>query len=97
LFSLDEDATSRSVADVRLYLGGVVRATSRRHESMLHPEKPPLTRERCSVAVQKEGKPEIVCPHRPLTERERAILPRSGAEHDPIIIEALNIFNGRIV
>jgi len=31
------------------------------------------------------------------TEHERAILARSGAEHDPIIIEALTIFNRRIV
>jgi len=36
-------------------------------------------------------------PHRPLSERERAILVRAGAENDPVIIEALNLFNARIV
>ena len=36
-------------------------------------------------------------PHRPLTEREWAILVRAGAENDPVIIEALKLFNGRIV
>jgi hypothetical protein len=35
--------------------------------------------------------------HRPLTERERAILVRAGAENEPIIIEALHLFDARIV
>lgn len=34
---------------------------------------------------------------RPLTEREWAILVRAGAEDDPIVIEALRLFDGRIV
>ena len=33
----------------------------------------------------------------PLSDRERAILERSGAECDPIIIEALRLFDARIV
>ena len=35
----------------------------------------------------------VVEPHRPLSEREWAILMRAGAENDPIIIEALELFN----
>jgi hypothetical protein len=35
--------------------------------------------------------------HRPLTERERAILVRAGAENEPIIIEALRLFDARVV
>ena len=38
-----------------------------------------------------------VKPHRPLSEREWAILVRAGAENDPIIIEALRLFDARIV
>jgi hypothetical protein len=34
---------------------------------------------------------------RPLTDREWAILVRTGAKHNPLIIEALNLFDGRIV
>jgi hypothetical protein len=42
--------------------------------------------------------PEPVKPYRPLTEHERALLVRfCGNENDPIIITALNLFNGRIV
>jgi putative DNA primase/helicase len=66
-------------------------------ESMLHPENESIQRECCTVAVQRGGRPQIVKPHRPLTERERAILARNGAEHDPIILEALHLFNARIV
>lgn len=44
-----------------------------------------------------QKRPERVKPHRPLSEREWAILVRAGAENDPIIIEALNIFNATIV
>jgi hypothetical protein len=36
-------------------------------------------------------------PHRPLSERERAILVRAGAENDPLIIEALRLFDARVV
>ena len=43
------------------------------------------------------GRAQIVRPHRPLTEREWAILVRAGAENDPIIITALSLFNARIV
>jgi len=78
-------------------LGNCLVSEPQQPESVLHPEIAPSTRECCTVAVQKEAKPEIVNSHRPLTERERTILARSGAEHDPIIIEALNLFNGRIV
>jgi hypothetical protein len=35
--------------------------------------------------------------HRPLTEQEQAILVHAGAENDPIVLEALSLFNGRIV
>jgi hypothetical protein len=35
--------------------------------------------------------------HRPLTEHEWAILVRAGAEHDPIIIDALRLFDARVV
>jgi hypothetical protein len=35
--------------------------------------------------------------NRPLTEREVSILRRAGAESDPIIITALNLFNGMIL
>jgi hypothetical protein len=38
-----------------------------------------------------------VRPNRPLTERELCLLQRAGAENDPIIIMALNLFNGTIV
>lgn len=37
-----------------------------------------------------------VTPYRPLTEQELYFLRRAGAENDPIIIEALNLFRGRI-
>jgi hypothetical protein len=40
---------------------------------------------------------EVAKPHRPLSEREWAILVRAGAENDPIIIEALRLFNARVV
>jgi hypothetical protein len=40
---------------------------------------------------------EVVKPDRSLSEREWAILVRAGAENDPIIIEALRLFNARIV
>jgi hypothetical protein len=43
------------------------------------------------------GGTEVVKPHRPLSEREWAILVRAGAENDPIIITALNLFNATIV
>jgi hypothetical protein len=66
-------------------------------ELVLHPEKAFSQRECCTVAVQKEGKPEILKPDRLLTERERAILVRAGAENDPIIFEALRLFNARVV
>lgn len=38
-----------------------------------------------------------VRPHRPLSERERALLVRAGADDDPIIFEALRLFDARIV
>ena len=38
-----------------------------------------------------------VKPHRPLSEHEWAILVRAGAQHDPIIIEALRLFDARVV
>ncbi len=38
-----------------------------------------------------------VKPYRPLTEFEQGVLRRAGLEDDPMIIEALNIFEGRIV
>ena len=41
--------------------------------------------------------PELVRPHRFLTKREWAILVRAGAQNDPVIIEALNLFNAKIV
>jgi hypothetical protein len=66
-------------------------------ESMLHPEKRAQTRECCCVAVQKQGKRERMEPNRPLTDHERAILVRAGTENDPIIIEALDLFNGTVV
>ena len=51
-----------------------------------------------SLALLADQKaPELVKPHRPLTEREWAILVRAGAENDPIIISALNLFNATIV
>jgi hypothetical protein len=36
-------------------------------------------------------------PHSALTEREWAILVRAGAKNDPIIIEALRLFDARVV
>src|SRR5947209_384670 len=41
--------------------------------------------------------PERAKPHRPLSEREWAILVGAGAENDPIIFTAINIFNATIV
>jgi hypothetical protein len=38
-----------------------------------------------------------VRPNRPLTDREILLLRRAGAENDPIIITALNLFNATIV
>ena|SRR5215471_20883077 len=40
---------------------------------------------------------EIIKPQRPLTEREWVILVRARAENNPIIIEALRLFNARVV
>jgi|SRR5262249_54372651 len=40
---------------------------------------------------------QVVKPHRFLTQREWAILMRSGAQNDPVIIEALKLFNAKIV
>jgi hypothetical protein len=40
---------------------------------------------------------EVVKPHRMLTQHEWAILMRAGAENDPIIFEALRLFNARVV
>src|SRR5439155_13037816 len=39
----------------------------------------------------------VLKPYRPLTEHEQDLLRRKGMEHDPLIIEALNIFEGRSV
>jgi hypothetical protein len=40
----------------------------------------------------------VVKPHRPLSNHERTLLVRfCGNENDPIIITALNLFNGTIV
>ena len=36
-------------------------------------------------------------PNRPLTDHECGLLRKKGMENDPLIIEALNIFDGRIV
>ena len=36
-------------------------------------------------------------PHRPLSQRERATLARAGAENDPLIVTALNLFKATIV
>jgi hypothetical protein len=47
--------------------------------------------------VNAAGASELVKPHRLLTEREWAILVRTGAEDDPIIIEALRLFDARLV
>ncbi len=42
--------------------------------------------------------PEAVTLQRPLTERERVLLMRwCGTDNDPIIIEAINLFNATIV
>jgi hypothetical protein len=41
--------------------------------------------------------PDLIKPQRPLSEREWAILVRAGAENDPVIITALNLFNAMIV
>jgi hypothetical protein len=42
--------------------------------------------------------PGAVSLHRPLTESERVLLVRwCGTDTDPIIFEAINLFNGRIV
>jgi hypothetical protein len=35
--------------------------------------------------------------NRPLTEHELLLLRRAGAENDPLIITALNLFNAKIV
>ncbi len=44
------------------------------------------------------GPSRVVKPYRPLSERERQLLIAfCGNENDPVIIEALNLFNGRIV
>jgi len=78
-------------------LGGMHIFGVQQPESVLHSENGSVQRQCCTVAVQKEGKARIVKPHCPLTEGERVILEGCGAESDPIIIEALNLFNGRIV
>jgi hypothetical protein len=49
------------------------------------------------VLLANQKAPELVKPHRRLSEREWAILVRAGAENDPLIITALNLFNARIV
>jgi TubC N-terminal docking domain len=41
--------------------------------------------------------PELVKPHRPLTQREWTILVQAGAENDLIVITALNLFNAKVV
>jgi len=42
--------------------------------------------------------PEVVTPHRPLSERERALLVRwCGTGNHPLIIEAISLFNATIV
>ena len=46
----------------------------------------------CVPAVPTEVKA-----HRPLSEREWAILVRAGAENDPLIISALNLFDATVV
>jgi hypothetical protein len=38
----------------------------------------------------------VVRPNRPLTERELCLLRRAGAENDPIIISAINLFDATI-
>jgi len=42
--------------------------------------------------------PEVVKPHRPLTEIERALLVRwCGTDNHPIILDAISLFNATIV
>ena len=51
----------------------------------------------CEGGVLRVPRALAVKPHRPLSEHEWAILVRAGAEHDPIIIEALRLFDARVV
>jgi len=51
----------------------------------------------CEKGVPAVPNAPIVKPHRPLTDREWEILVRAGAENDPIIFEALRVFDARIV
>ena len=45
----------------------------------------------------KKGVLSVLKPPRPLTEFEQDVLKCQGMENNPIVIEALNIFEGRIV
>lgn len=51
----------------------------------------------CEGGVLRVPRAPAVKPHRRLSEHEWAILVRAGAEHDPIIIEALRLFDARVV
>jgi len=51
-----------------------------------------------SVSDTTNDSPQMVKLHKPLPESERILLVRfCGAEYDPIIIEAINLFNAKIV
>jgi len=50
------------------------------------------------LSLLSAGKPEQVKLHRPLTESERLLLVRwCGSDTDPIIFEAINLFDATIV
>jgi hypothetical protein len=100
--TLDEPRTAElSVKPIKTNLLGRLGRLSETHARLSKTNE-----SNSSVAHQAEyekGVPPVprstapVEPYRPLTEHERDILRRKGLENDPLIIEALNIFRGRIV
>jgi hypothetical protein len=60
-----------------------------------HSESELIDPERTVLGVLKPNAP--LKPYRPLTEHERDVLRRNGMENDPLVIEALNIFDGNVV
>lgn len=50
----------------------------------------------CETCVPSVRSTQVIKLHRPLTKRERELLAQAGSERDPIIFEALRLFNATV-
>ena len=77
-------------------LGRVFDIHARRHAEGKSSDSPIVQQNDIATSVLAVPESEVR-PNRPPTEHELSILRRAGAENDPLIITALNLFNATIV